>query len=145
MVKKQLCLAAGVLIVVLIEVPFIEAYKLLGPRWPGASTTFGVDIPGAEGLWNSAFGEAMSLWNEQTVFRFTSVPTYRDPCSGSPFGMNGVAFSDTMCGEDLGSSTLAVTRVASLFGLTIIRSDIIFNRTFEWDVHTGPAQAGGGG
>ena len=145
MVKKQLCLAAGVLIVVLIEVPFIEAYELLRSRWPAPSTTFGVDIPGAEGLWNSAFGEAMSLWNEQTVFRFTSVPTYRDPCSDfSLFAMNGVAFSDTLCGEDWGSPTLAVAITRSSFGSTI-QSDIIFNRTFEWNVYTGPAQAGGWG
>ena len=142
--KKQLCLAAGVLAAVLIEVPFIEAYELIGTRWPSPSTTFGVDIPGAEGLWNSAFGEAMSLWNdEQTVFRFSSVPTYRDPCSDS-LDMNGVAFSDTLCEEDWGRSTLAVTRTWSIFGMTT-QSDILFNGTREWDVYTGPVQAGGRG
>ena len=143
--KKQLCLAAGVLAAVLIEVPFIEAYELIGPRWPAPSATFGVDIPGAEGLWNSAFGEAMSLWNEQTIFRFSSVPTYNDPCSDfSFFDMNGVGFSDTLCEEDWGSSTLAVTRTWSIYGITT-RSDILFNRTKEWNVYSGPAQAGGWG
>ena len=145
MVKKQLCLAAGVLAAVLIEVPFIEAYELIGPSWPAPSTTFGVDIPGAEGLWNSAFGEAMSLWNEQTVFRFSSVPTYNDPCSDSLLDMNGVDFSDTLCEEDWGSSTLAVTRIWSFLGITTTRSDILFNGTREWDVYSGPAQAGGRG
>ena len=52
MVKKQLCLAAGVLIVVLIEVPFIEAYKLGRSSWPAPSTTFGVDIPVIEVFYN---------------------------------------------------------------------------------------------
>ena len=148
MVKKQLCLfAAGVLAAVLIAVPVIEAYERIGPRWPSPSTTFGVDIPGAEGLWNSAFGEAMSLWNEQTVFRFSSVPTYKDPCSDLSLfelHMNGVAFSDTLCEEDWGSSTLAVARTWSIFGTTT-RTDILFNGTREWDVYTGPAKAGAGG
>ena len=141
--KKQLCLAG----VFAIAVSFIEAYELTGSRWPSPSTTFDVDIPGAEGLWNSAFGEAMSLWNEQTVFRFSSVPTYKDPCSDlSLFELhkNGVAFSDTLCGEDWGDSTLAVTRTWSMSGTTA-RTDILFDGTREWDVYSGPAQAGGRG
>ena len=127
----------------LIAVPVIEAYERIGPRWPSPSTTFGVDIPGAEGLWNSAFGEAMALWNEQTVFRFSSVPTYRDPCSSS-LDMNGVDFSDTLCGEDWGDSTVAVCGTWSIFGTTT-RTNIVFNGTKEWDVYSGPRQAGGRG
>ena len=32
----------------------INAYELLGYKWPQASTTFSVDIPGENGLWNDS-------------------------------------------------------------------------------------------
>ena len=81
----------------------------------------------------------MALWNEQTVFRFSSVPTYRDPCS-SLLDMNGVDFSDTLCGEDWGTKTLAVATTWSIYGKTT-RTNIVFDGTREWDVYSG---AGGG-
>ena len=53
-------------------------------------------------------------------------------------------FSDTLCGEDWGSKTLAVAGTWSFYGM-ITQSNIVFNGTREWDVYTGPAQAGGRG
>ena len=131
---------AGIIAAVLIAVPIIEAYELFGYRWPQPSTTFYVDGLG-DGLWNSAFGEAMSLWNERTVFSFSSVPAYADPCS-DPYEnprRNGVHFSDTLCGEDWGSTPpLAVASTWSTSDGVIIQSGVVFNRTYKWNVYSGP-------
>ena len=140
---KKLCLA-GVFTAVLIAVPLIKAYELFGYRWPQPSTTFYVDMRGAEGLWNSAFDEAISLWNERTIFTFRRVRTYADPCSdpreNSP--RNGTAFTDTICGEDWGSTTLAVANTWSTSNGVIVQSGILFNSTKRWNVYNGPYQAG---
>ena len=140
---KKLCLA-GVFVVVLIAIPLIEAYVLLGHRWPQPSTTFYVDIPGGEGLWNSAFDEAISLWNERTVFTFRRVRAYADPCSDPNENppKNGTAFLDTMCEEDWGSPPpLAIAWTWRSDGV-IIQSGIVFNSTYVWNVYSGPYQAG---
>lgn len=140
---KKLCLAC-VFAVVLIAVPLIEAYELLGHRWAQPSTRFYIDIRDAEGLWNSAFDEAISLWNERTIFTFRRVRTYADPCSdpreNSP--RNGTAFADTICGEDWGSRTLAIAKTWSTSNGVIVQSGIVFNRTKGWNVYNGPYQAG---
>ena len=138
---KKLCLA-GVFAVVLIAVPLVEAYVLFGYRWPQPSTTLYIGYLG-DGIWNAAIGEAMSLWNEKTVFRFSSVTDSADPCSDPNENppKNGTAFLDTMCGEDWGKPTLAVAPTWSLEGV-IIQSGIVFNSTYEWNVYSGPYQAG---
>ena len=134
---------AGIIAAVLIAVPIIEAYELFGYRWPKPSTTFYVDGLG-DGLWNSAFGEAMSLWNERTVFSFSSVPAYADPCSDPTENprRNGVHFSDTLCGEDWGKLTLAVAKTWSTSDGVIIQSGIVFNKTYKWNIYSGPYYAG---
>ena len=140
---KKLCLA-GVFAVVLIAIPLIEAYVLFGYRWPQPSTTFYVDFGDAYGLWNSAFDEAIALWNERTVFTFHRVRAYADPCSDPNENppKNGTAFLDTLCGEDWGSTPpLAVALTWSSDGV-IIQSGVVFNNTYEWNVYSGPYQAG---
>ena len=135
---------AGIFVALLIGIPFIQAYKLWESRWPQPSTTFYVDIGGAEGLWNSAFDEAMSRWNERTIFTFRRERSYADPCSDpneNPY-RNGSAFSDTVCGEDWGSSTLATTSTWLSNGVTL-QSGILFNRTKQWSVYSGSYKDGG--
>ena len=98
-----------------------------------------VDIRGAQGLWNSAFDEAMARWNARTIFQFRRVREGADPCSNpneNPAG-NGVKFSETFCGEDWGSTTLATTKISSRNGVTI-QSGIVFNGTKKWNVYSGP-------
>lgn len=140
---KKLCLAS-VFAVVPIAVPLIEAYVLFGYRWPQPSTTFYVDLPGADGLWNSAFDEALSLWNERTIFTFRRAHAYADPCSDPNENppRNGAAFSGTVCGEDWGDRTLAVAPTWSTTNGVITQSGIVFNRTKRWNVYSGPHQAG---
>ena len=98
-----------------------------------------VDIRGAQGLWNSAFDHAMSLWNSRTIFQFRRIREGADPCSNpneNPAG-NGVKFSETFCGEDWGSTILATTKILSRNGVTI-QSGIVFNGTKKWTVYSGP-------
>ena len=140
---KKLCLA-GFFAAVLIAVPLIEAYVLFGHRWPQPSTTFSVDIQGADGLWNSAFDEAIALWNERTIFTFRRVRAYADPCSDPNENppRNGAAFSDTLCGEDWGDKLLAVAPTWFTTSGVILQSGVVFNRTEVWNVYSGPYQAG---
>ena len=109
-------------------------------KWPNQTTSFHVDIPGADGLWNSSFEGAMFLWNSSTVFDYTIFrESFWDPCSNpnSNLPRNGVKFSDTECGDAWGATTLAVARTW-FTSSTIVQSGIIFNTSFEWDVYSGP-------
>ena len=98
-----------------------------------------VNIPGADGLWNSAVDEAMSLWNEKTNFSFSRIRGYWDPCSApSEDGpKNGFGFSATVCGNDWGDTTLAIERKRQLNGV-MTQSGIVFNSTRKWNVYSGP-------
>ena len=119
----------------------VDAYVLLGPKWPNPTTTFYVDIPGANGAWNSGFQEAMSRWTQRTVFSFRSVPSYADPCSEPNAGSsrNGVKFSNTECGEAWGASVLAVTHRWTINqDRTIVQASIVFNGNRTWNVYDGP-------
>ncbi|MDY0223648.1 MAG: DUF4214 domain-containing protein [Desulfobacterium sp.] len=115
----------------------VNAYNLLGCKWPQPSTTFYVDIPGADGLWNDAFEGAMYEWGAATIFKFYIVRgTYSDPCDSSD-DRNGVRFSSTDCGDAWGSTTLAVTHYWYK-GNTIVEADIVFNSNEPWDVYSTP-------
>ena len=126
--------------------PGVKAYRFLNTKWSSATTTFNVDIPGRDGLWNTAFEEAMTRWNTATVFDFqTNRNTFEDPCAAEPlisdFHQNGVGFSDTVCGDAFGESTLAVTS-ASYSPEGFIETNIIFNTAYSWDVYDGPYETG---
>ena len=76
----------------------VKAYVLKDYRWPSATTTFNVDIPGADGLWNTAFEAAMARWNDAAIFDFRiRRDTYEDPCNTGD-SENGVGFADDVCG-----------------------------------------------
>ena len=47
-----------------------NAYQLAGYEWPQPTATFYVDIPGAEGLWNTSFETSLSYWGEYTIFKY---------------------------------------------------------------------------
>ena len=113
------------------------AFEPTGDKWPSATTTFDVDIPGAGGLWNTAFEGAMASWS--TVTNFTYLirrNSFSDPCNFSDT-RNGVAFTSSVCGFFWGGTTLAIT--FSLFvGGETVESDIIFNSNLGWNVYFGP-------
>jgi len=114
----------------------VSAYQANGVSWPQSTTVFYVDIPGAGGLWNSAFETAMSGWGVDTSFVYNIVRgVYADPCNRFD-GRNGVGFESTACGDAWGSTTLAFTGWR-FTGATLIEADIFFNSNFDWDVYSG--------
>ena len=117
------------------------AYVYDGTRWPERRTVFQVDIPGADGLWNRAFEDAMYEWSEKSVFEFRIIREFGDPCvdPNVSSAINGVAFSTTACGESWGDSTLAVTQIY-FSGDTIEQTSILFNQYLAWNVYSGPQQ-----
>jgi hypothetical protein len=123
------------LIVTFICVSPANAYKLYPCKWPQPTTTFYVNIPGAEGLWNTSFENAMYYWGAYTIFKYKIVRgVYEDPCDPRN-GRNGVGFKSTACGDAWGSTDLAITAIW-YSGSTIIQSDIVFNSNESWNVYS---------
>ncbi len=114
------------------------AFQLEGQRWPTPTTTYFINIPGANGLWNSAFAAAMADWNAATPFTFQSVPGFQDPCDSSA---NGAAFSATVCGSSFGPLIVAITLLnwdpaTNIF----VHAGTVFNSSVAWSVYSGPLQ-----
>ena len=119
-----------------------NAFQLVGPAWPQPSTTFYVDIPGAEGLWNTSFETAMSYWGASTLFKYQIVRgVSADPCDPLE-GRNGVSFEPSDCGDAWGGTTLSVTRL-TFAGATLIQADIVFNGNLAWSVYSTAWQSEG--
>jgi hypothetical protein len=114
-----------------------HAYQLKDLKWPDPFTTFHVDIPGADGLWDEAFEGAMYEWSAATVFQYYIVRgSYSDPCN--PYDdRNGVRFHNTNCGDAWGSTTLAVCNYWYV-GSTLVEADIVFNSNKNWNVYWTP-------
>ncbi len=113
-----------------------DGFELTGPKWPSATTTFDVDIPGGGGLWDTAFEDAMDSWSVPTKFTYQiRRNSFSDPCNISDT-RNGVAFTPTACGFSWGS-TLAITSYFFV-GVTLVETDIIFNSNLSWNVYSGP-------
>lgn len=135
----------------------VLAYNLDGSRWEAGGTTFYVGIPGAAPTgqtWVSAFTEAMAEWTQRSAFNFSLANVYVDPCDGYrrsadgrnfPAGggdtRNSVDFRSTVCGNDFGTSVLAITLNISSGGSLgfdyIVQSDILFNSAHNWDIYAG--------
>ena len=113
-----------------------SAYVLHDHRWPSATTTFYVNIPGSNGKWNRAFETALERWNVATVFEFRIRNTYEDPCD-EPDDENGVDFAWDICGDFLGFTGLAVTRTWTR-GTVKTETNITFNNAYSWDTYDGP-------
>ena len=120
----------------------VKAYVLQDHRWPTATMTFNVDIPGADGLWNTAFEQAMGRWNASTIFDFRiRHDTYENPCDGGD-AESGVGFAAGLCDEeDFGDNTLAVHQ-GWYRGEYRTESNIIFNDEYSWNVYDGPYRTG---
>jgi hypothetical protein len=118
------------------------AYQLTGVKWPQPSTTFYVDIPGEDGLWDDAFEGALYEWGAATVFDYSIVRgVYSDPCDMND--RNGVGFSPTHCGDDWGSTTLAICTTWYVDSTsTIVETDIVFNSNELWNVYSSPWWSG---
>ena len=116
------------------------AFQLEGQKWPQSTTTFLVNIPGANGIWNSAFETAMDDWNAATIFQYMIVRnTFQDPCDQSA---NGVAFATTECGDQFGSAIAISSRTWDVATNLMLHSGIVFNSNVSWDVYSGPLKSG---
>ncbi len=140
MIRASLAFVLICLTVWLSGTGIVEGFVFLGPRWESPTTTFFVDIPGAGGLWNGAFEDAMSYWNDATEFNLVIDRSLEPPCD-APDGQNGVAFADSVCGDAFGQNTLAVT-IAYSVGDFFTDTDIIFNDARSWNVYDGPYASG---
>lgn len=119
----------------------IQAFELSGRSWPGAEASFFTAIPGASGLWQQSFEEAMGRWNGSTGFRFVAVNSSVNACLDD--FKNGAMFADDVCGTPFGSSTLAVTLSSFVVGSgALVETDILFNSAESWSVYDGPISNG---
>jgi hypothetical protein len=124
------------------------------PKWQGASTPIYVGIPGtsASGIsWSKALTEAAQQWNDNTTFEFEVINEYRDPCArigtdSKPDYLNATDFRNTVCGNRLSDTTIAVTvffTEPNMLGSgDIVEADVIFNSNLAFDVYDGPQRAG---
>jgi Matrixin/Putative metal-binding motif len=135
--KNMSILGSLLLLMVFSCLSTANAYQLLGYKWPQPSTTFYVNIPGADGLWDDTFENAMYIWGVDTNFDFMIVRgTYEDPCDATD-GRNGVEFSSTDCGDSWGSTTLAITHSwYTTSTATTVQADIVFNSNVPWSVYS---------
>src|SRR5262249_35996485 len=121
----------------------LNAYVLLFDKWPSPTTTVYVDF-GTNSQWNPSFEDAMAQWNQYTVFKYTVVRTYWDPCANpntTGVDRNGAGFSNTECGDAWGQFTLAATTNWSQ-GSTRAQGGVSFNPKWSWSIYNGPWQTG---
>lgn len=118
------------------------AYEIDGTKWIGGRTAFYVDLDGesySEISWSEAVLEALVEWSEKTVFDFSVVEEYRDPCLLD--NLNSIDFTDDVCGSEYGENTLAVTLISyetqDLGPPAIVESDIVVNSARQFDIFSG--------
>lgn len=132
--------------------PASSGFETSDSNWPEASATFHVGITGnslSGGSWNSAFKRAMQQWTDNTIFEFSAVEEFVNPCidrGGAIFGdgKSSTNFTATVCGTSYGNNVLAVTLATetcttpSCTGNSIIEEvDIVFNNAESWDIYSG--------
>ncbi len=120
-----------------------SAYLTDGSKWLRGEAEFYVAVPGlsaSEISWNSAIIDALNNWSSNTLFDFTIVEEYKDPCVVD--GFSSIDFSEDFCGSEFGTNTLAVaTRRFELQELgppNIIEGDIVVNNEERYDIFDGP-------
>jgi len=120
----------------------LSAYEITGKKWIGTRTDFYFDFTGNSpgGLsWNAAFSDALNEWNTKTPFKFYLHSSYIDPCEND--GLNGVKFSEDVCGQEFDEATLAITMLkyeSQLLGPPAIsEADIYINQANKIEIYDG--------
>ena len=120
----------------------LSAYEITGKKWIGIRTDFYFDFTGSSpgGLsWNASFSDALNEWNTKTPFKFNLNSSYIDPCEND--GLNGVKFSEDICGQEFDEGTLAVTIMkyeTQLLGPPAIsEADIYINQANKIEIYDG--------
>ena len=87
----------------------------------------------------SAYLEAMGIWNSNSTFNYTATTDNgsSDPCvAPSVDPGNGVVFAETSCSNAFGSTTLAVQQTW-FSGANATKTGTVFNNNKQWDLYTG--------
>ena len=121
------------------------AFDFGGEKWPGGETEFYFALEGTSGtgrLWNTAFSEALLDWNGATDFNYILRQESRDPCVSD--SLNGVDFTEDVCGTEFGEQVLAVTLISTQKQLLgppkMIEADIGVNQGVPLDIFDGNLQ-----
>ena len=120
-----------------------SAYLIDGTKWLRGEAEFYVAVPGlsaSEISWNSAVIDALNNWSTNTLFNFTVVEEYKNPCVVD--GFSSIDFSEDFCGSEFGANTLAVAtrryENQELGPPNIIEADIMVNSEERFDIFDGP-------
>lgn len=131
-----------VLIVALLFSASAQAFNLIPSKWPQGTTTMYLgdltgNAPSGES-WRGAFTEAASAWNNPSNFHF-NLSDAIVPGNCADNAQNYVAFTDTICGDAFGSSTLAVTAIFVIPATPSVmaKTDILFNNAISWNIYHG--------
>ena len=140
MIKAYITAIIPALVIILS--PIVYSYEFKGNKWIGGKATIYANMPGISNSgipWNTAFNSAISEWNEKTIFDFTALPMYRDPCVAD--GLNSVKFAEDLCGQKFNDATLAVTVLTyskqQLGPDAIAETDVFIRETVPFDVYDG--------
>ncbi|MFL6528700.1 MAG: matrixin family metalloprotease, partial [Chthoniobacterales bacterium] len=119
------------------------SYVADGAHWPGPTIPVVLQLGAASRplqdgstSYDQSVERAMKLWNQQIAtaqFTWSEAPRTAAPSSD---GVTTVSFESKIYGDDLGTSTLAITEVRSSGG-RIIEADVAFNSGKIWDSHLG--------
>jgi len=132
-----------IFIYLLLFIPLkVDAFEINGKKWIGAKTDFYIDITGNSPLglpWNAAFIDALNEWNTKTPFTFNTIRSYVDPCLDDY--LNGVQFTEDLCGQEYDENTIAVTlltyEVQLLGPPAIAEADIYINQSYNFEIYDG--------
>jgi len=121
-----------------------NGYVLEGGHWPaGTVVTFQMGLGSAgrtlldgNTSWDTAAAPALAAW-DHVMARLQYNGNVATPPVSSGDGVNAVVFSNTVFGQNFGSSTLAVTYWRSS-GSNIVEADVLFNRNQSFDSYRGP-------
>ena len=87
----------------------------------------------------SAYLDAMALWNSYSTFNYTATTNsgFTNPCiNPNTAPDNSVVFAATSCGSAFGTTTLAVQQTW-FSGSSSSKTGTVFNNTKQWDLYTG--------
>ena len=129
------------LLAVLIISAAVNAYVIDTYTWASNKivfyTGFNTNEDGTSAAdYQSALNNAMTSWNNNSNFQYTSVLTYKDPCDISNSDINSTRFKNDICGTAFGATVLAVAGGSHYSGTTnSARAYIIFNSLNSWGIH----------
>jgi hypothetical protein len=120
-----------------------NGYVLEGVKWPtGTTVTFQLGLGSAgrtlidgNTSWDTAAAPALTTW-DNVMARLYYTGNVSNPPVSSGDRINSIVFSNTIFGQQFGSSTLAVTYWRSS-NSNIVEADVLFNKNQSFDSYRG--------